>query len=77
MLGGGGFAATGKDLVREQGFANGVFRLLLDNQNQGSWTDDAVQADSDYRVWTTLGYLGLFIFVAAIGTLAYLLWPRR
>ena len=67
MLGGCAFAATGKDLVREQGFAAGVFRLLIENQNNVSWTDDARQADLDYRRWTALGYFGLLAFVGAIG----------
>ena len=77
MLGGCAFAATGKDLVREQGFAAGVFRLLIDNQNHVAWTEDARQADADYRRWTALGYLGLAGFVGAILALGYLLWPGR
>ncbi len=77
MLGGCAFAATGKDLVREQGFANGIFRLLIDNQNHVAWTEDARQADADFRRWTTLGYLGLLLFIAAIVALGYLLWPSR
>ncbi len=77
MLGGCGIAATGKDLIREQGFAAGIFRLLIDNQNHVSWTEDARQADADYRRWTALGYIGLVAFVAAILVLGYVLWPRR
>jgi hypothetical protein len=77
MLGGCGFAATGRDLVREQGFAAGIFRLLIENQNHVAWTEEARLADADYRRWTTLGYLGLAAFVAAILVLGYVLWPRR
>ena len=77
MLGGCAFAATGKDLVREQGFAAGIFRLLVENQNHVSWTQDARQADADYRRWTALGYLGLGALTAAIVVLGYVLWPRR
>ena len=77
MLGGSAFAATGKDLVREQGFAAGLFKLLIENQNHVAWTADARQADADYRRWTTLGYVGFVAFVAAIVALGYLLWPRH
>ena len=40
MFGGFCFAPTGRDLMREQGFANGVFRLLLENQNHVTWTSE-------------------------------------
>ena len=46
MLGACGFAATGRDLTREQGFASGAFRWLVENQNNVAWTPEAVTVDA-------------------------------
>ena len=75
MLGACGFAATGRDIVREQGFGAGAFRFLVDNQNHVAWTPEAVEGDAAFRRLTRLGYLGLVVLVAALVVLGYLLWP--
>ena len=54
-----GFAATGRDLVREQGFAASTFRWLVDNENAVAWTPEALAADAQFRRGARLGYLGL------------------
>ncbi len=49
MLGACGFAATGRDLGREQGFAASTFRWLIENQNHIAWTPEALAADAQFR----------------------------
>lgn len=77
MLGACGFAATGRDLVREQGFASAAFRWLVENQNHVAWTPEAVAVDSEFRRGARLGYLGLLALVAGLAAVAYALWPGR
>jgi hypothetical protein len=76
MLGACGFAATGRDLVREQGFASGAFRWLIDNQNQVAWTPEAITVDAEFRRGARLGYFGLLGLFIALAVLAIYLWPR-
>jgi hypothetical protein len=76
MLGSCGFAATGRDLAREQGFAAATIRWLVENQNHVAWTTEALAIDADFRRGTRLGYLGLLGFFVAIAALAFALWPR-
>ena len=77
MLAGCGFAATGRDIVREQGFASGAFRLLVENQNHVAWTPDAVESDADFHRLTRIGYVGMTVLVVALVVLGYLLWPHN
>ncbi len=76
MLGTCGFAATGRDLGREQGFASSTFRWLVENQNHVAWTPEALAADSQFRRGARLGYLGLGLLVLALLVLGYFLAPR-
>jgi hypothetical protein len=76
MLGGCCFSATGRDLVREQGFANGMFRLLQENQNHVAWTDEALAIEADYGRWERLGYAGLIAFLIGVIVIGFLFWPR-
>jgi type VI protein secretion system component VasK len=77
MFGGFCFASTGRDLMRDQGFANRIFRLMHENQNHVIWTREALAVESAYRRWTYLGYLALgFITILAIGLLLSLMWWR-
>ena len=76
MFGGFCFAPTGRDLMREQGFANGIFRHLVENQNHVTWTPEALRVESSYSRWTYFGYLVLMLFTAAAAGLIYLLWAR-
>ncbi len=77
MFGGFCFASTGRDLMRDQGFANRIFRLMLENQNHVVWTPEALVVESSYRRWTYLGYLGLgLIAILAAGLLLSLMWWR-
>ncbi len=61
--------------MRDQGFANGIFRLLLENQNHVTWTPEALVVESAYRRWAYLGYLGLgLITILAAGLLSLMWW---
>ena len=62
--------------MREQGFANGIFRLLLENQNHVTWTPEALHVETSYKRWTYLGYVGLICVTILCAVLVYLLWAR-
>jgi hypothetical protein len=76
MFGGFCFAPTGRDLMRDQGFANGIFRLLVENQNHVAWTDQALHVEASYRRWSFIGYFALLFVTVLSGVLLYLLWLR-
>jgi hypothetical protein len=66
LFGGCYVAATGPDAAREQAFAAGVFRRLVDEQNFVSWTQEALDEEAEYERWSKIGY-------AAVGVCAVLL----
>ena len=78
MFGGFCFASTGRDLMRDQGFANRIFRLLLENQNHHHLDARSPSVvESAYRRWTYLGYLGLgLVTILAAFLLVSLMWWR-
>ena len=77
MLGACGFAATGRDLGREQGFAASTFRWLIENQNHVAWTPEALAADAQFSRGARLGYVGLGLLALALVVLAYFLARER
>jgi hypothetical protein len=72
LLGGCYVAATGRDPDREQAFAAGVFRRLLDEQNFVSWTAQALAEDADQERWTRIGYAVTGVFAALVVGLIFL-----
>ncbi len=74
MLGACGFVATGRDLVREQGFASAFFRMLAENQNHLEWMTDALELDRSYHRWTRLGYIGLGVAIMCLVLITGAFW---
>ncbi|MEQ8791064.1 MAG: type VI secretion protein IcmF/TssM N-terminal domain-containing protein [Pirellulaceae bacterium] len=59
MFGGCFLVATGADAQREQGFASAVFSQLVDMQDLGNWTDEAVEKNKRQTRWARIGYAAL------------------
>ena len=74
LFGGCFLAATGPDVATQQAFANGVFRLMLDNQSLVSWTDAALAEEADYRRLTRYCYIGTILLAVALMALVYYFW---
>jgi hypothetical protein len=70
LLGGVGLAATGPDGLRQQAFAAGMLRWLVEAQDQVGWTDEALREDALCRRWTFWGGLGLAGFLLTLVTLS-------
>lgn len=59
-------AATGTDSLREQGFAAGALRWLVEAQDYVRWTEETLREDTLYRRWALWGSLGLASFLALV-----------
>jgi hypothetical protein len=72
----GGFyvGATGADPNVNQAFVSGLFRRMLDNQSKVTWTDEALEEETDYQRWATFGYASMAAFCAALIALGYWRW---
>jgi hypothetical protein len=73
-LGGFYFGGTGVDPVTQQAFVPGVFRLVVDHQNQVSWTPDALAEEADYQRWTMFGYAAMGVFCIVLIALGVWRW---
>jgi hypothetical protein len=71
LFGGCYVAATGKDGAREQAFAAGVFRRLVDEQNFVSWTPEALAEEVEYQRWTKIGYGAVVACAVLLVVLGY------
>jgi hypothetical protein len=72
LLGGCYLAATGAD-AHDQAFAAGVFRQLIENQNNVAWTADAVAEERDYDRLRRLGYAAMAVLTAVLIGAGFLL----
>jgi hypothetical protein len=72
----GGFylAATGVDPSADQAFVPGVFRVMLDHQSKVTWTEEALEEESDYQRWATFGYVAMAGFCGLLIALGYWRW---
>jgi IcmF-related N-terminal domain len=77
LFGGCYIAGTGRDPAHEQAFVAGVFRRLIENQNFVSWTDEALAEEAGNQRWTTYGYIGLGLAVAALIGLGVLVGLKK
>ena len=59
MLGGCYLAGTGADPRSEQAFLPGVFRRLLESQDNVAWTPELIERESRYHRWTRQGYVAM------------------
>jgi hypothetical protein len=64
LFGGCYLGATGANPAAEQAFVPGVVQRLIEEQNNVTWTDDALSEDQNYRRWTQIGYVALGGFAA-------------
>lgn len=71
-------AGTGPN-TETQAFIPGVFHRLIEEQDNVSWTNEALREDARYHRLTTLGYLTLALAVALVGVLAAyeFVWKKK
>jgi hypothetical protein len=74
LLGGCWVGAAGPDPARGQAFVHGVFRLLIEDQNNVFWTAQALNDDRHFRRLTWLAYAAAALLAAALVTFGYLVW---
>jgi hypothetical protein len=73
LFGGCYLGATGPNPAGEQAFVPGVLQRLLDEQNNVSWTGEALDEDATYRRRAQLGNLALGGFAVLVVLIAALL----
>jgi hypothetical protein len=69
LFGGCYLTATGANAAKEQAFVPGVFQRLVEEQNNVSWTSQALAEDSKYGQYAQLASvaLGIFLLVVVAG----------
>jgi hypothetical protein len=80
MFGGCYLGATGPGGANDQAFVPGVFQRLIDEQNNVSWTDQALIDDQNYRRLARLGYIllsGLACVVVLAAVAGWMMWKRQ
>src|SRR5262249_6894072 len=77
LFGGCYLAGTGGDEASAQAFVPGIFRRLLENQNYVSWTDEALQEETDYEHWTRYGYIGLGVALSLLMIAGLACWSVK
>jgi hypothetical protein len=75
MLAGAYLAGTGP-AEQDQAFVAGVIQQLIGLQNNVGWTPAALAEERDYRRMTAIGYAAALALLIAVGTFAYVTWPR-
>ena len=76
LFGGCYLGATGANPAGEQAFVPGVFQRLIEEQNNVSWTGQALEEDAAYSRWARLGYgaLGGFAALVILVGIALIVW---
>jgi len=76
LFGGCYLGATGANPAGEQAFVPGVIQRLIEEQNNVSWTGQAVAEDESYSRWARLGYgaLGGFAALVVVVGIALVVW---
>jgi hypothetical protein len=68
LFGGCYLAGTGAESAHDQAFVAGVFQRLASEENNVSWTPQALEEEASYRRWAAVGQMALGVL--AVGTLA-------
>jgi hypothetical protein len=71
-------AGTGNSTAT-QAFIPGVFHRMIEEQDNVSWTNEALREDANYHRLTNLGYLFLLAVTAAVGLIAAyeFIWKKK
>ena len=82
MFGGCYFAGTGFDPQTEQAFASGVLVRLIQEQDNVSWTEEAMREDARFRhmartARVVLGLVAGLLLVAILGLIGFRLFSGR
>jgi hypothetical protein len=72
LFGGCYLGATGADPANDQAFVPGVLQRLIEEQNNVSWTDQALIDDQNYRRWAQIGYIALGGLAALVVLIAFI-----